>query len=311
MRLDHEDLQQLQKDRKSYAPRKLPKTRPRALTFPQIERPARKWNLIRKYVPQHTLEQLQCPLFAQVPTEVRHIIWIEAVGHHVLHIVRVRKRLLAIDCAKTFESIGPDLETSHHGCWGRTTQMANPSGFYEHARTAHPARPANLLPLLQTCRRIYQETIPILYETNIFDINHVDTLAYLRRSVLPRRLDQIRTLNFTCYFKSWSDHTPPYDLDTWIATCDSLARMAGLEELTLHMTGYEGLSVAGRRNAWHARLQPLMKLKIAKRFEIFLSETESRILQMDGEVACPFKLSPRITIRPKHYNVPPGRDIEL
>lgn len=146
---------------------------------------------------QQTLEQLQCPLVAQLPAEIRHIIWVAALGGRVLHIVRIKKRLLAIDCATIFESIGPDLDTSHHGCWGLTSHMANPSGFYQYPRSRHPARPANLLPLLQTCRRIYRETISILYETNVIDVNHVDTLEYLRRSVLPQRLNQIRILNLT------------------------------------------------------------------------------------------------------------------
>lgn len=226
----------------------------------------------------------------------------------MLHIVRAKKRLLAIDCAEAFEGIGPDFETSHHGCWGLTTRFAGPFGFYTSQRTDHPARAANLLPLLQTCRRVYRETIPILYETNIFDINHVDTLTYLRRSVLPQRLDQIRKLNFTCEFQSHSDYGPPYDLDTWIAACDSLARLAGLEELMVHLIGYEGLSVGGTRNAWHERLLPLFQLKVSKRFEVFLPDPEDKRLQIAGEGTCPFKLSPRITIQPKHYL---GRNIEL
>lgn len=267
----------MQEDRKAYAPQQLPQRRPRSLTFPQPGRPAQAWNPFRRSVPQRTLEQLQSPVFAQLSPEVRHIIWSEALGCHVLHIVRAQKRLLAIDCA---ESISADLETSRHGCWGLTSEMGNTAGYYRHPRTNHPARPTSLLPLLQTCRRIYKETISILYENNTFDINHVDTLAYLRRSILPQRLNQIRVLNFAYYFKYWMHGVRPYDLAMWSKTCDSLSRLAGLEALTMHLTGYDVLPLAGDRKVWDPILQPLMQVKVMKRFEIFLPLSEDMCLQM-------------------------------
>lgn len=312
IRLDYEIPRKLQRERKAYAPRELPKTRPRALTFPQLHRSARTWQPFRRDVPQ-TLEQLQCPLYAQLPTEIRRIIWIEALGSRVLHIVRAKKRLLAIECAENFEGIGLDLETSHHGCWG-LSGWPGKTGFYDSQRTNHPARPANLLPLLQTCRRIYQETIPILYETNIFDMNHVDTLAYLRRSVLPQRLDQIRKVNFTCCFRHWPSYPPPYDEGTWNVFCDSLARLASLEELTVHLKApsrtwaYDWVSVGSVLDEWHARLHPLMQLRPAKRFEVFVPWPEDKCMQVDREAGFPFKLSPRVAMQPKHYL---GDNIEL
>lgn len=210
----------------------------------------------------------------------------------MLHIVRAaEKRLLAIDCA---ESIGPDLETGRHGCWGLTEEFANPAAFYGGSWSEHPARPANLLPLLQTCRRIYQETICILYEDNIFDLNHVDTLAYLRRTVLPQRLDQIRVLNFTFYFKWFMRDVVPYDLTTWSETCNSLARLAGLEELKMHLTESLVLYQVGKPCQWAQILEPLMQIMIPKKFQVVVPLPEDSCLQMAREKNYPFQLLPQI-----------------
>ncbi|KAJ4413010.1 hypothetical protein N0V82_008598 [Gnomoniopsis sp. IMI 355080] len=252
------------------------------------------WNPFRR--PQRDLEQLQSPLIARLPPEIRYLIWNEAIGSRVLHIVRKRRRLLAMECV---ESFSPDLETTVHTCWGLSTTMGRRDGFYLGSRSRYPTRPANLLPLLQTCRRIYREAVTVLYENNVFDINHVDTLAYLGRTVLPQRLNRIRVLKFSFRFEHWD--AAPYDLATWSETCDSLTRLAGLEELTIHLTGYDGRPVAGNRNKWHPILELLKQVKALKSFKVFLPLEEDLCLQMAREEEYSFNLLPRRQLPPAKW----------
>lgn len=140
----------------------------------------------------------------------------------------------------------------------------------------------SLLPLLQTCRRIYVETIPILYEENIFDINHLDTVLYLRQSVLPQRLNQIRVLNFTWCFR-WNPATTPapWDFATWRETCNIFAGFSRLQELTMHL---DGLYLE------ESELETLRSIKPANKFDVRLPWSEDKCGQKEKEKGYPFRL---------------------
>lgn len=162
MRSIVENKRKVQKERKKNAPPVLPRQPPRSLTYPpQAENSTHQWirNLLKIVSPQYTCEQSESVLFARLPAEIRQFIWTEFLGGHLLHIVRAPKRLLAITCT---ENNSPDLETRRHGCWGVTnwSPWTYPiHGIYCGARPSHPAKPASLLSLLKSCRRIYTETI--------------------------------------------------------------------------------------------------------------------------------------------------------
>jgi hypothetical protein len=290
-----EDVNRTQKERRTNAPQRLPRQRSRALTCPlptKPDKPRRLWNPFKKSVCQQTFNQFQSALFAQLPGEIRQLIWTEVLGGHLLHVARAPMRLLAIVCAEKF---GHELETRRHGCWGCTSRrlsMGTTPGFYLGPRHHHPSKPANLLPLLQTCRIIYTETISILYEDNIFDINHLDTLIYLQQSLLPRRLNQIRVLNFTWDFK-WPTATSPapYDITTWREACDALASFAGLQELMVHLTGPNDLMPGAYwKNRWGPLLEALTRIKAAKKFHVLLPWSEDECVEAAKEGRYPFRL---------------------
>ncbi|XMA10222.1 hypothetical protein WAI453_003013 [Rhynchosporium graminicola] len=59
--------------------------------------------------------------------------------------------------------------------------------------------------LLKLCRQVYTEAICIIYSTNTFEITHAQQMEYLPLSILPQRMNTIRTLRLTCDFSG----TPP------------------------------------------------------------------------------------------------------
>lgn len=277
-----EDVEQTQRERKTNAPQRLPPTRPRALTFICPEK--------------SDFDQSQSALLARLPAEVRRLIWLKVLGGHLLHIARAPKRLLAIDCADKVH-IGSDLlETRFHACWGVTRRQDTTPGFYISPRD-HPSRPANLLPLLQTCRRVYSEAISILYQDNVFDINHLDTLIYLRQSVLPQRLNQIRTLNLIWDFK-WPTATSraPYDLATWQEACNILATFTGLQELTVYLTGENDLTAGTYwKDRWGPLLETLAQIESVK-FDVFIPWTEEECAKAEKDGGYPFRLVSKIQV---------------
>lgn len=115
--------------RKKNAPAPLPTTRPRALTpplpvgelstesLPSKTRYStlKKWSFRFKkpgyyldnakttkpcsaHLKRRILSQDQSPLYSKLPQEIRQFIWKHILGHKLLHVIRVPRRLLTIDC---------------------------------------------------------------------------------------------------------------------------------------------------------------------------------------------------------------------
>jgi hypothetical protein len=290
-----EDTKQTRKERKVNAPQQLPRYRPRALTSPLCDnndRSSLSWIPFKRSVQQQTSSQSQSSLITQLPIEVRQLIWREVIGGHVLHIARARRRLLAIACAENYSS---ELPTRYHGCWGRTSgrmQLGTTPGFYLGTWSGHPTKKANLLPLLKTCRTIYSETISMLYSDNVFDINHVDTLLYLRQSVLPGRLGQIRTLNLIWDFK-WPlcICTAPYDVATWRDACGVLAGCTGLQDLRMFLSGGDLMPILNKKELWQPLLEPLIPIKAASSFVVYLPWPEDFCAEVAKDADYPFQLA--------------------
>lgn len=129
-------------DRKHGPPFPLPVQRKRALTLP-ISPDADSKDLFGR-PKQKTYDQSQSALFSKLPAEVRTMIYKEVLCGPVpiVHIVTKRKRKLA-----------------HVRCLGsKNHHVDDSSDSYIHAvgspRTDVRERDGNLLPLLQSCRRV-------------------------------------------------------------------------------------------------------------------------------------------------------------
>lgn len=281
----------------------LPLKRPRVLTYPlspEDEAGHRQsWDQLHlqtEPITQRTLDQSQSLLLNRLPLEVRQLIWSAAIGGYLLHIVRAENRLLAISCP---ENIGMELNTREHGCWGQNFdhELSEPT-LYKGPTHGHPAKPANLLPLLQTCRMVYSEAIPILYGNNIFDIDHLDTLICLDRKVLPHRLAQIHTLNLTWDYLSQFEYSAPFapfDIATWRQSCVILeTRFTGLRHITVHMLNRCSWGSRGGPHRYHctADLDTLQRITAIDRFNVYFCYWEDQCAEAVEQRGYQFTLLP-------------------
>ncbi|KAI9662039.1 MAG: hypothetical protein M1831_002954 [Alyxoria varia] len=230
-----------------------------------------------------TYSQIQSSLLTRLPAELRLQIWRHVLGDDLIHLVRCRHRIGYRRCLGadgTLRSRGGWSE--HDYCWGEcATTVHDGQPKVRKEAPVETARP--LLPLVKTCRKVYTEAIPLLYTTNHFSLNHIETLISLHLTLLPHRLSQIRSLTL-----SWrltlapykvqrsSDSNaaslvigpnvspPPHDLGTWESACAALAAMTGLRDLHVIIEPRPGNFPLGsaplKPESWKPFLDPLQKV---------------------------------------------------
>ena len=259
---------------------------------PNITKAARKTSSSGR---QRTADQSQSRLISTLPSEIRLVIWRHAVGGQLLHMARVPNRLVALECAQP-KDLTKDLETLRHDCWCMTRIGAlrgTITRVYRAKNSAQPTRPTNLLPLLQTCRLVYAESVSMLYQDNIFDIDHVDTLLYMKRCILPQRLHQITRLNY-----SWDFSQPVYPdsprYKTWCEACNVLLSLSRLQELTIHLTGtFDVTSEYYESKSWMPLLDGLKQVKATRRYDVYIPWSEEECSRAAAENDFPFTLVSR------------------
>lgn len=279
-RRDEESLGQsdLPKIRQIYPPPALPKNRKRALTIPL---PAVKSTsgLARR---QWTSTQAHCGFLQMLPYDVRRIIYELLLADDVLHIIRLRKELSHIRC--------PTSNRGTSTCWGKSTVDGHFLNGIEHRHLG-----IALLDLPRTCRRIYTETIGIIYSRNTFDINGPECMVSFSSTLLPHRFSAIRSVQLT-----WAFFHPgqavgegvkillPGDEALWIVCWATVSRILGLKDLCiwLNMTPAQEATSDAERDL----LIPLMKIRPQRRFEVRVSWAQSGLPATQRQAHCPFRL---------------------
>ncbi|KAF2230335.1 hypothetical protein EV356DRAFT_536488 [Viridothelium virens] len=255
-------------EQEAAASQSLPTKRPRSLTIPAIDRAI--GDASRSFTDtgdwQQTLNQHQSPLM-WLPYDVRRMIWEEAaVSGRVFHFIRCPERLLG---NKSFELVyarADKVGNVNLCCVWTIYPLQVPPGSGDRAGTRERRPPpdgalANFLPMLQTCRLIYSETIELLYRNNIFAFEHLEAVQVLRKTTLRSRLDTIRIV---CLDYRFGRRMFPVDGGMWPETCETFAGLAGLQSLYLQLHG-EGLD-SGKDNH-HAVLEPLRQITHVKTFK--------------------------------------------
>ena len=302
---------QYQKRRESYAPDPMPESRERNLEIP-LENPvpvresqSRLRHGRRTATFQQTKSQEQCLLLKKLPLDIRLLIWEECLGGELLHIVREPGRLGYIICPfwnleipiyslmslvtqqatrKALAEWASPGYTSNHICWS-----PQDSDGLSYART-HESKLFGLnslgkrsfLPLLQTCRQIYTEALPMLYQTNVFDLKAPDALLHLPRTTIHVNL--IRSLRLSWTFcvdplqprsdvnqqpvhrVLFTEAIPPFDLETWLQACGFLSTMKGLQDLVILIEGTGWVSESPESAS--QLLLPLIGVKVGRFFEV-------------------------------------------
>ncbi|KAI9800270.1 MAG: hypothetical protein M1833_003384 [Piccolia ochrophora] len=224
------DAEFIAKQQRAHAPPPLPSRRKRALT-PPLPPQSRIAALVRTH--QKTIHQSHSPFFSELPHDVRRLIYQEVLvpGSNLVHIVKLHKKLGHVRCRWRGKGTGP------HDCWGTSTS----DGLYRGTLTS-TAADGGLLPLLMTCRQVqssYSEAITILYAHTTFDLAGLDSLLFLSSTILPQRLNTIRSIDLFWDFRyldsPYSDTARPFDFPhdvaTWERAWRVLAGMEGLREL--------------------------------------------------------------------------------
>ncbi|KAJ9311343.1 hypothetical protein DTO271D3_8413 [Paecilomyces variotii] len=210
----------------------LPSTRQRSLSIPLIKEPLIPGNnkIKKNKKKQSTSNKFQSSFFSKLPAEIRRKIYIEVLGGQVLNIFKD--------------------ETARYVKW-------------------IPQRKP-LLALPMSCRRIYSETIDLLYSHNTFFFNDFDTILWFVSTILPQRLAAIRTLHVewdcVCFWHARMRPPPPYDRDTWMRVWRTIPSMTGLRELMVRIWNGPRMDAATEMDVF----RPLTALKGLERFELEL-----------------------------------------
>lgn len=156
--------------------------RPRALTAPLSEPSGALWqtlqNITASEPPQCTSQQTQCAFLTALPLDVRVIVYDMVLGGETYHISAASPK----DRIRSFACQVPQRINEH-----------------VHGECHVPLRTGSrqLLSLLYTCRKIYSETVEILYKTNTFEFTQTFCAMRLLKIMLPpQRLGSIRRLRY-------------------------------------------------------------------------------------------------------------------
>lgn len=143
-----------------------------------------------------TYRQSRSFLFRKLPPEIRQRIYLYTLGEKTVHIIQMPSGLGHVTC---LEPCYPNLNS--HACW--LIKMSNSrvsSVSYLCSDESWYGVRDGLLNILRTCRQVYSEAIDLLYAGNTFDMPNPRSIALLAETVLPHRLNQIRSIHMSGSF---------------------------------------------------------------------------------------------------------------
>lgn len=196
-------------------------------------------------------------VFGRLPFEIRHMIYVYALGSNLLHLIRE----------------GPWRDVNH-----RPLPMTQPILLRCYGRT----EPYRLPCLLQTCRQIYVEASPVLYSTNtlgIFGVNGLSMFRDLSRRIRKDHFDVITSICINCQVDDYvgvgtngivESHETGF-LDNWRQTWEVLAtQMVGLRDLEVQLFKiyFPPLKLSLQED-W---VKPMLEVRGLRRFEFDLAQ---------------------------------------
>lgn len=244
----------------------LPLKKERRLSIDALSSPP---SLLGRLMPggttQTTHAQKKSLLLTKLPPEIRNLIYAYILGDRVIHIipslVPSRTKPAKVTPEQPFLS-RLDYEfcrhaDQHDGLLGISPHstcaiwITHDGELYFNAPKAVVqsvdeletrylrwwCRKDRALSMLKTCRQIYTEAIYILYATNTFDFRSINTFAQFPSTILPKRLNTIRTLHIRV--KPTNSHienpflTSSHALKAWRA----LKQFRGLTSVVLLVEG--------------------------------------------------------------------------
>ncbi|RAL09320.1 uncharacterized protein BO97DRAFT_352086 [Aspergillus homomorphus CBS 101889] len=236
-----------------------------------------------------TKPQTKSPLFTHLPPELRLIIWshvfnIDPNTPSVLHLVTIRNRIHHVRCAHPHPCA---IDQNRRCCpasaarWRTDTQTDESTKLYPHTHPALPSHLSNGNPsLLRTCRAIYNEAAPLLYETVTFDADDLGTLIAFLGQVSPGCLRVVRGVRVQVVPLGgfYNIHTHTHSPHLWRTLWHFIAtRLLNLDDLSLciDLGRFIGTAQGGVVGGFRIPLEetaewvaPLLRVRGLRRFEL-------------------------------------------
>ncbi|KAF7912061.1 hypothetical protein BELL_0299g00090 [Botrytis elliptica] len=169
--------------------------------------------------------------FGMLPLEVRMEIYKWVLGGKVLHIIRRKDKLshVVCKCDRKDSDVGTREEDACIVAGCRGVKILGGSGVHERIGE----RSGSLIQLLQVCRRIYSEAISLLYSTNTFNFDSMESFISFSNEILPHRFDSITsvTLDFSFDTSSLYNESSSNDVPRWERTWMIVGSMKSLKSL--------------------------------------------------------------------------------
>lgn len=138
------------------------------------------------------------PLLARLPIEIRRLVYAHALGSHLVHLLAYPSSITHFRCEAS--SVADQQRSCHpYQLRRRYSDEALPSSFSSHSSSI-------AVNLLRTNRQIYAEALPLLYASNIFDIDDLSTFNVFANNIPPIGLSSIRNLHL-----NWCTVFPPFE----------------------------------------------------------------------------------------------------
>ncbi|KAF4550196.1 Hypothetical protein D9617_18g033870 [Elsinoe fawcettii] len=153
-----------------------------------------------------------------------------------------------------------------HTCWVQRLDSDEPDG---------KKKCAGLLGLPLSCRRIYKETIPILYGTNTFDFKRFETIHGLFQCVPHQHLDRIRHVRLFVTLMEPPNSVKYTQREDYEEVWKKLGTIKDLKELKVCMAIHMAIGHIMRNR--RAYLEPLKVIKGLNCFECYLPPDTSQL----------------------------------
>ncbi|KAL5041036.1 hypothetical protein BDW71DRAFT_19575 [Aspergillus fruticulosus] len=180
-------------------------------------------------------------IFFKLPPELRNIVYEEVlVSSAPLHVWRTHRRLCSRICKAERKTAWESLASKlHDKC---LPPMASDGSVQRRSDDDdEPPRKDRFLPLLSSCRRLYSESISLLYSKNKLLIDDHRTLLTLPSVIPARQLNMIRSVYL--YVNAFRDYHIDCDISSsWQQICTTLAGMEGLEDIRIAL-GYHTINI--------------------------------------------------------------------
>ena len=216
-----------------------------------------------------------CLLFEMLPLEIRQEIYAYVLGRDMFRLISVPWKVTT--AADIFGNVS------------MTQAHFDPEGKEK--------KPPRGIALLQTCRKIYHESINLLYSTNTFVVHDFATMTTFAKSIPARHLNLIRSLRI-CYSPTTSisykhRRTKQYDLPTgegWEEFWEMIASMEGLKILDVQLERYfEFLpeDEEGKKLVEYTTLKPLQRVRGLTHFQLMVAYLHKNPYYQDEAVYAP------------------------